>query len=169
MPREEQGYQEVLRWYLCEWQGCHRWGAVSSLLLSVSLLGKPVLDRTGGHPFCAVFFGQSITDFTNSSVLYCFRMLCNWRGAPMLLSLFVRLFSCSNSPTYLSRSWLTPWWKSLMWTLLPVLFSCPCKSVDVVAHLVTRMCKVTHLFCWQWTWTWTWTCIVARQKQGSCL
>jgi len=60
---------------------------VSSLLLSVSLLGKPVLDRTGGHPFCAVFFGQSITDFTNSSVLYCCRMLCKWRGAPVLLSL----------------------------------------------------------------------------------
>ena len=39
------------------------------------------------HRFCAVFFGQSITDFTNSSVLYCFRMLCNWRGAPVLLSL----------------------------------------------------------------------------------
>jgi len=76
---------------------------VSSLLLSVSLLGKPVLDRTGGHPFCAVFFGQSLTDFTNSSVLYCFMMLCNWRGAPVLLyfravSIFVFKF-----PTYIFR------------------------------------------------------------------
>ena len=129
-----------------------------------------VRQNWGSSFLCCVFWlvNYKLHKFISFlSVLYCFRMLCNWRGAPMLLSLFVRLFSCSNSPTYLSRSWLTPWWKSLMWTLLPVLFSCPCKSVDVVAHLVTRMCKVTHLFCWQWTWTWT--CIVARQKQGSCL
>jgi hypothetical protein len=62
---------------------------------SVLLLGKPVLERIGVIIF--VFFGQSITNFTSSSVLYCFRMLRNWRGAPMLLSLFVRV-SSSNSP-----------------------------------------------------------------------
>lgn len=43
MPREEQGYQEVLGWYLCERQGCHRRGVRSSLYL----LGKAVLERVG--------------------------------------------------------------------------------------------------------------------------
>jgi hypothetical protein len=28
-----------------------------------------------------------------------------------------------------------------MGTLLPTLFSCPCKAVEVVAHLVRRMCN----------------------------
>jgi hypothetical protein len=52
-----------------------------------------------GHPFCAVLWDRSVANFTSfgsktSQVhqFVLFRMLCGWRGASMVSTLFVRVF-----------------------------------------------------------------------------
>lgn len=93
MPRQEQGYQEVPGWHLCQWQGHHHWGPVSCV--SLLAVAKPVLERVHKELLLLCFWvklqGHSPMKFCTTG-LGCYYVI--GARAPMVSVLFVRMFLC---------------------------------------------------------------------------
>jgi hypothetical protein len=76
MPREEEGHQEVLGWYLCQRQGCHQGRVVWTITATLLYLVVETVVR-GKYP--ELFFLFEWMTSSLQSVLDLLGLLCNWR------------------------------------------------------------------------------------------